>query len=298
MSAWGEPQMPLEGGPTRRARRRHPLTGLFVGLALIGGIAWLWYWVFSPLFENPEDWVKRERAFRQVVREVLAGAEQHDPDVPQLPPWPGQLTDAQARLVACADAQVARNPRFSQTYQKMDYPWGDVGAHLVSSPDLVVRCLRAVGLDLQQLVHHDRVKTPSRYPLHIWGRPRPDTSIDHRRLPILHVFVKTFADAHPTAADTPERLAAFLPGDLVFWAPNPGAAIPTMVGLVTDRRDAKGVPRVVTVVPADKRPTDHHRLTDWPIIGHFRVQPDPLLERFLEQNPDARLQPRPAPTPR
>lgn len=286
------PVVPLAG----RARRGHPVAFVAVVVllgALIGG---LWYEVFSPLFEDPRDWVRRERTFQKAIRDVLRGGKDDAPAAPSLPAWPGTLDDAALRILACAEGQVARGVRFTGRYHPVDYPWGDVPEHLASAPDLLVRCFRAIGLDLQQFIHVDRSKHPRRYPLHLWNHADPDRSIDHRRLPNVHAFVRRFAEALPVLADTPERRATFLPGDVVFWTAASGGEFPTLAGLVLDRRDASGTPLVATLVPEDGRVTDHHLLTHLPVTGHYRVRPEGVLERFLEENPTARLEPPPAPS--
>jgi uncharacterized protein len=259
-------------------------------LTLIG---WAWYAVFSPLFEDPQDWIAKERAMRRAVVEVLTGNVDQETGAPSLPPWPPALSGTQRELVACAEAQVARGVRLSTTYHAVVYPWGDLSDYLGGSPDLIVRCMRAVGLDLQQMIHIDRTKHSRRYPLHLWSTSRPDRSIDHRRLANLHVFARTFAEVLPTVADTAEKRSAFHPGDIVFWTSNAGGEHPSLAGIVLDRRSTDGQPFVTTLVPAERVMSDRHLLHDWPITGHFRVKPGDLLERFLDTNPHATLKPRP-----
>lgn len=280
-----------------RRRRRHPLWTLLIVLVVAAGIGYLWYWVFNPLFTDPDDWAKKERTFRYVLKEVVAGADSGAPRPPELPKWPPPLADHQVRLLACADAQVARGVRRSANYRKLGYPWGDVPEHLGTDADLVIRCLRELRIDLQQMVHHDRKRAPRRYPLRIWSQKRPDTNIDHRRLPNLHVFIKHYAQKLPTLVDSHEKVAGFHPGDLVFWAPHGGGDHPGRVGIVTDRRGPDGVPRVVTFAHNDDRISDRKRINAWPIMGHYRVDPVQLLEGFLEANPGVSLESEP-PQPR
>ena len=132
--------------------------------------------------------------------------------------------------------------RFTPGYHKMTYPWGDIPVHLATAPDLVIRCARATGLDLQQLVHMDRVREPSRYPLRIWANRRPDRSIDHRRLPNLYTFIKAYLPPLPVYTDSAEKLASFHPGDLVFWVAPGGGDYPGLVGIVTDRDIKRALP--------------------------------------------------------
>ena len=230
---------------------------------------------------------------RRAVAEVLTGSVSEEGKKSSLPPWPPSLNGTQRELVACAEAQVARGVRLSTSYHAVTYPWGDLSDYLGASPDLLVRCLRSVGLDMQQMVHIDRSKHPKRYPLHLWSASRPDRSIDHRRLANLHAFIRTFAEVLPTVADTAEKRAKFHPGDLVFWTSTAGGEHPSLAGIVMDRRDADGQPLVTTLVPSERTMSDTHRLTDWTITGHFRVQPGDLLERFYDTNPQAALKPRP-----
>jgi len=281
------------GAPRRRRRRWHPLVTALVLVALGVGIGWLWYWVFSPMFTDPEQWVANERRMRRMTRRVLYGGGNDGPTAPNLAPWPPALSDAQARVLRCADAEVARQPRFTTGYHKISYPWGDLPAYLVTPPDLVIRCLRATGLDLQQLIHIDRTARPKTYPLRIWNARKPDRNIDHRRLPNLYTFIRTYAQHLPTLTDSAEKLAAYQPGDLVFYAGPGGGDYPGSVAIVTDRRDPDGVPRVVTVTKRERYVSDFHRLNDWLVFAHFRVDPDALLDAFFEANPTAALTPKP-----
>jgi uncharacterized protein YijF (DUF1287 family) len=284
-------------GPPRR-RRRRPLLTAVVSLAVLAGVGWLWYDVFNPLFDDPGDWLKSERRFRHQLTLVLTGDRGDRGDAgTTLPPWPPPMEGAQRVLVACAEAQVARGVKLSANYYPMRFPWGDIPEHLGSAPDLIVRCIRDTGVDLQQLIHIDRVNHPKRYPLHLWERTTPDTSIDHRRLPNLFTFVRAFGEPLSVRDDTPERLTAFLPGDVVFWAGSRGSEFPNLAGIVLDRRDALGAPLVATLYPPDGAMSDHHRVDEWPVLAHIRIRPDRFLERFLEDNLKARLAPRPQVTP-
>jgi len=55
--------------------------------------------------------------------------------------------------------------------------------------DEIIRAYRAVGVDLQKEVHEDMSKNFSAYPRKWkWGSRKPDSNIDHRRVPNLMVF--------------------------------------------------------------------------------------------------------------
>ena len=115
--------------------------------------------------------------------------------------------------------------------------------------------------------------------------------------PALEAIRRAFGEPLSVRDDTPERLTAFLPGDVVFWAGSRGSEFPNLAGIVLDRRDALGAPLVATLYPPDGAMSDHHRVDEWPVLAHIRIRPDRFLERFLEDNLKARLAPRPQVTP-
>ena len=55
--------------------------------------------------------------------------------------------------------------------------------------DVVVRALRAAGVDLQEEVHEDMSRAFSAYPA-LWGSTRPDSNIDHRRVANLMAYFR------------------------------------------------------------------------------------------------------------
>jgi len=303
----GAPFSPLGGdtsafgaGRRRRTKRPYPrAVALLFSVALGAGIVALWVWAFAPIFVEPQEFHARQRRFDRAVREVLQPvvARAGGGAVPDLPDWPPPLGGDRAHIVACAEAQVARGVRYTPSYHPIDFPWGDIAPHLATSVDLVIRCIRDAGLDLQQLVAIDRKATPKNYPLNLWSSRRPDRSIDHRRLPNLYAFAKLFFPAASVEVETPAQAADFLPGDLVFWSVGGSRGFPGLAGIVIDRRGPDGIPWVVTLVPSEQEATLHHRVNDWPLQAHFRVDIDLILERFLEANPGAVLVPRPPRVP-
>ena len=61
---------------------------------------------------------------------------------------------------------------YNPAYMKIGYPMGDVPAYFGVCTDVVVRAYRALGIDLQVLVHKS-------------GAGSGDTNIDHRRVEVL-----------------------------------------------------------------------------------------------------------------
>jgi uncharacterized protein YijF (DUF1287 family) len=149
--------------------------------------------------------------------------------------------------------------RYVSDYVHISYPGGDVPADTGVCTDEVIRSYRAVGIDLQEQVHEDMVRNFDAYP-HTWQR-RPDTNIDHRRVPNLMVF---FA-RHGTRLPISQRSDDFSPGDIVTWDLGGGV---THIGIVVDQGGSSG--RYMVVHNIGRGPRMEDVLFAWKIIGHYR----------------------------
>ncbi|MGM8887267.1 DUF1287 domain-containing protein, partial [Psychrobacter sp. 1U2] len=92
-----------------------------------------------------------------------------------------------SKLAADAKKQIGVTVNYDATYQKLDFPRGDVPMKTGRSTDVIVRAYRLQNIDLQQLVNHDMKSNWSEYPKN-WGLKSPDNNIDHRRVANLEVF--------------------------------------------------------------------------------------------------------------
>jgi uncharacterized protein YijF (DUF1287 family) len=129
--------------------------------------------------------------------------------------------------------------------------------------DVIVRAYRAIGIDLQQLVHEDMRANFARYPPH-WGLLRPDPNIDHRRVPNL----QTFFERAGAAVALSRTASGFLAGDLVTWR-LPGNL--PHIGIVSERRNADtGNPLIIHNIGAG--PVEDDILYSFPITGHYRYR--------------------------
>ncbi len=100
----------------------------------------------------------------------------------------------------------------------------------------------------------------------IWGTSRPDSNIDHRRVPNLETFFARHGETLPVT-ETP---GDYRPGDLVTW--RLGGRLPH-IGIVTDRRSRDGErPLIAHNIGAGPKLED--MLFDHPITGHYRYLPD------------------------
>ena len=163
-------------------------------------------------------------------------------------------------LALAAEDRANHRVRYDPAYVRIPYPMGDVPADTGVCTDVVIRSLRVMGVDLQQLVHEDMKRNFRRYPK-IWGLRRPDPNIDHRRVPNLETYMKRRGMALTLSSDP----AAFQPGDIVTWRL---ADNRPHMGIVSTRKSASGVPLIAHNIGWGPRVED--MLFDLKIHGHFR----------------------------
>ena len=169
------------------------------------------------------------------------------------------------RLVSAAIDRTQHNVRYDGRYFSISYPMGDVPAHVGVCTDVVIRSYRALGVDLQQLVHEDMAANFHLYPKN-WGLTRTDKNIDHRRVPNLQVFFERFGDELPVT-DDPQ---SYKPGDLVTWNLRDNGSLPH-IGIVTDQYAPSGNPMIVHNI--GRGPQLEDMLFDYKITGHYRYEP-------------------------
>lgn len=121
---------------------------------------------------------------------------------------------------------------YDPAYYSIKYPNGDVAADKGVCTDVIIRAYRKLGIDLQKEVHEDMKQNFSKYPKK-FGLKKPDTNIDHRRVPNLMVFFAKFGKSK--SMETKPELYA--PGDIVTWL-LPGNL--THVGIVVNKKSADG----------------------------------------------------------
>ncbi len=121
---------------------------------------------------------------------------------------------------------------YDPAYYSIKYPNGDVAADKGVCTDVIIRAYRKLGIDLQKEVHEDMKKNFSKYPKK-FGLKKPDTNIDHRRVPNLMVFFAKFGKSK-SIENNP---ALYVPGDIVTWL-LPGNL--THIGIVVNKKSADG----------------------------------------------------------
>lgn len=119
-----------------------------------------------------------------------------------------------ARLIGAARGQIGTTVAYDPAYTRIPYPNGDVPQAKGVCTDVVIRAYRAIGIDLQKLVHEDMRDNFRLYPK-AWGLKQPDSNIDHRRVPNLRVFFARHGQSLPVSQDP----KAYQPGDLITNRP-------------------------------------------------------------------------------
>lgn len=165
------------------------------------------------------------------------------------------------RVIAAAVEQTRHRVVYDGSYVRIAYPGGDVAADRGVCSDVVVRAYRAAGIDLQKLVHEDMLRHFDVYP-HRWGLRRPDSNIDHRRVPNLATFFSRFG----TTLRVTQSADDYAAGDIVTW--DLGGGVPH-IGIVTDRHDPR-THRPLVVHNIGSGPQLEDVLFAYRITGHFR----------------------------
>ncbi|MFN4198789.1 MAG: DUF1287 domain-containing protein [Flavobacterium sp.] len=150
---------------------------------------------------------------------------------------------------------------YDPSYRSIPYPNGDVPKNTGVCTDVVIRAYRKLGIDLQKEVHEDMKANFSKYPTQ-WGLKKPDTNIDHRRVPNLEVFFQRKGEKLAVT----QNASDYKTGHLVTWMLN--GKLPH-IGIVSHKKSADGKrPLIVHNVGGGQVLEDC--LFSYPIVGHFR----------------------------
>jgi uncharacterized protein YijF (DUF1287 family) len=196
----------------------------------------------------------------QPVRGPQRAVEVPDRELAAVAQAPADATPLE-KVNAGAIEQTRQTTGYDASYVKLAYPNGDVPPGSGVCADVVVRAFRKAGVDLQKELHEDMGKNFSKYPQK-WGARKPDSNIDHRRVPNLMTWFDRQGKSQPITGNADD----YLPGDVVAWDLGNGLL---HIGLVSK----------IKVAGANRRAVVHNigqgaRLEDalfqWKIIGHYR----------------------------
>ena len=176
---------------------------------------------------------------------------------------PGYALSFSDNLAQAALARTKHQVYYDGAYISLAYPNGDVPSNTGVCTDVIIRSYRQLGIDLQQLVHEDMEKNFNQYPSQrIWGLNKPDSNIDHRRVPNLQTYFKRFGQALAIS----NQASDYQIGDIVTWM-LPGN-LPHIGIVVKHAINAEHGPLIVHNIGAG--PALEDMLFDYKITGHYR----------------------------
>lgn len=158
--------------------------------------------------------------------------------------------------------QLPRLVVYDSSYRQIGYPNGDVPSHYGVCSDVVIRSYRKLGIDLQKQLHEDIKKNFSQYPSQkMWGLRKPDTNIDHRRVPNLETFFARKGTVKPITLKGED----YLPGDIVSWRLDNGRP---HIGIVTSIK-ASNNQYYLVMHNIGYGQVAEDVLFKWKIVGHY-----------------------------
>lgn len=174
----------------------------------------------------------------------------------------GQASSRISRVLEGAYQQVGTTTIYDGSYRRLPFPGGDIPIERGVCSDVLVRAYRHAGLDLQLLVNQDMSRSFRDYP-QLWGLSKPDSNIDHRRVPNLAAFFRRNGKSLPVST----RASDYSAGDIVTWRLASGVP---HIGLVADRLQ-RGRPLVIHNIGGGAQVEDV--LFSYAITGHYRYDP-------------------------
>lgn len=164
----------------------------------------------------------------------------------------GDGMDDQTDILEGAIRYIAARPKYKSKYYAEGYPDDGYGV----CTDVVAFALKEAGYDLMELVAEDIRKHPQDYDIE-----SPDPCIDFRRVKNLKVFFSH--TALPLTLDE---------GDIRQWQGGDIVIFDHHVGIVSDRRNERGVPYVIHHNdPMQTRYEQDILEKRDDITGHFRI---------------------------
>ena len=164
----------------------------------------------------------------------------------------GDGVDDQTDVLQCAVEYIAARPKYKSKYYSTGYPDDGYGV----CTDVVAAALKGAGYDLMQLVQEDIKSNPEDYEI-----DEPDPNIDFRRVRNLKVYFEH--TAIPLTSDV-SQIEEWQGGDVVVFQNH--------IGIVSDRRNERGVPYVIHHNdPMQKNYEEDILEKRADITGHFRI---------------------------
>ncbi len=146
----------------------------------------------------------------------------------QISPAEVSRADFGMALAVAAQRQTAEFTVYTDKYRRMTYPMGDVPALFGVCTDVVIRAYRALGVDLQALIHIARIGPA-------------DTSIAHRRTFTLRRYFASRGASMPIS----EFAEDYEPGDIVTYYRPQNRGSRDHIAIVSNQIAPSGRPMIV-----------------------------------------------------
>ena len=164
----------------------------------------------------------------------------------------GDGVDDQTDILQSAIKYIETKPKYKSKYYEGGYPDDGYGV----CTDLVAAALKGAGYDLRELVDQDIHNHPENYDV-----ATPDSNIDYRRVKNLRVWFKN--NTISCSLDLKE-IDEWQGGDIVIFKNH--------IGIVSDRRNERGVPYVIHHNSPGQRQYEEDILEKRDdLVGHYRM---------------------------
>ena len=117
-----------------------------------------------------------------------------------------------AKAARHAEYQTTQQTTYDGSWVNIGYPGGDPGYQQGVCTDVVIRALRFIDIDLQELIHVDMKRAHSDYNRRYYSKVI-DNNIDHRRTQ----NIQTLLTRVGARIKTPVNNIDYRPGDILFW---------------------------------------------------------------------------------
>lgn len=119
------------------------------------------------------------------------------------------------QLIEEGRLQTTQEIKYNPAYVKINYPDGDVPSNTGVCTDVIIRAYRsALNFDFQSAINKDMKKIGFRQYPQNWGLNRPDSNIDHRRVPNMKKFLERHGEKIPLVSGHGDY-SQYKPGDIV-----------------------------------------------------------------------------------
>ena len=195
---------------------------------------------------------------------IIHGSPQSYVFIKSVVDFDGDGVDDYTDIMLGARADALRLPEYDDSYYVGGYPPESIGV----CADVIWRAFRDAGYSLRDMVDLDIKNSPISYS----SIDRPDSNIDFRRVTNLKVFFSRHCEI--LTCDVTDT-ASWQAGDIVVFGNN------VHIGIISDKRNAKGVPYVIHNSGQLDREEDYLSDPDNEgVTGHYRFDAsriDPAL---------------------